>query len=131
MSLASLFPETYVLLTTFRKTGVGVPTVVWAAQDGDALLVTTLGSAGKVKRIRNNPEVTLQPCTMSGKVKRDAEPIAARAEIVDDPAGLLAGTDILRAKYGWMFRWAFRAEERRTKGRGGASGRIILRITAA
>lgn len=131
MSLASLFPEKYVLLTTFRKTGVGVPTAVWAAQDGDALIVTTLGSAGKVKRIRNNPEVTLQPCTMSGKVKRDAAPIAARAEIVDDPAGLLAGNEVLRAKYGWMFRMAFRAEERRTKGRGGASGRIILRLTAS
>ncbi len=130
-SFASLFPEKYVLLTTFRKSGVGVPTAVWAAQDGDALLVTTLGSAGKVKRIRNNPEVTLQPCTMSGKVKRDAAPIAARAEIVDDPAAFGEGNAIIAKKYGWMFRMAFRAEERRTQGRAGASGRVILRLTAA
>ncbi len=130
-SLATLFPEKYVLLTTFRKTGVGVSTAVWAAQDGETLVVTTVGSAGKVKRIRNNPAVTLQPCTMSGKVKKDAAPIAARAEIVDDPAEFQAGTAIIAKKYGWMFRMAFRAEERRTHGRAGASGRVILRITAA
>jgi PPOX class probable F420-dependent enzyme len=127
MSLAPLFPEKYVLLTTFRKSGVGVPTTVWAARDGDALVVTTVASAGKVKRIRNNPEVTLQPSTMSGKVKRDAAAVAARAEIIDDPAGFEAGNAIIAKKYGWMFRMAFRAESRRG---GGTSSRVILRLTA-
>jgi len=127
MSFAVLFPEKYVLLTTFRKSGVGVPTAVWAAQDGDALVVTTAASAGKVKRIRNNPEVTLQACTMSGRVKGDAEPVAGRAEIVDDPAGFEAGEAIIAKKYGWMFRLAFRAEARRGDG---TIHRVILRLTA-
>ena len=128
MSFADLYPEKYVLLTTFRKTGVGVPTAVWAARDGDALLVTTVASAGKVKRVRNNPEVTIQACTMSGKVKGDAAPVVGRAEIVDDPEGFDAGNAIIAKKYGWMFRLAFRAEARRS---GGNSNRVILRLTAA
>ena len=129
-AIAQLATEKYVLLTTFRKTGVGVPTAVWVAPDGDALVVTTLGSAGKVKRIRNNPQVTLQPCSMRGAVKGDAPAVPARAEIVDDAAGLQAGAAAIAAKYGWQAKVAFRAEDRRTKGRAGASGRVILRITA-
>jgi uncharacterized protein len=125
---AALFDEKYVLLTTFRKTGVGVPTAVWAAGEGDALFVTTVATAGKVKRIRNNPEVTLQPCTMSGRIKGDATPVAARAEILDDTEGLAEGSAALEAKYGWQFRMAFRAERRRGAG---ASSRVILKISAA
>lgn len=127
MSFDALFPQKYVLLTTFRKSGVGVPTAVWAARDGDALVVTTMASAGKVKRIRNNPEVTLQPCSMSGRVKGDAAPVVGHAEIVDDPAGFEAGNAIIAKKYGWMFRVAFRAEARR---KGASSNRVILRLTA-
>ena len=127
-SFTALFDEKYVLLTTFRKTGVGVPTAVWAAADGDSLIVTTVATAGKVKRIRNNPQVTLQPCTMAGRVKADAAPVAAHAEVIDDPEGLAEGNETLEKKYGWQFRMAFRAERRRGAG---ASSRVILKITAA
>ena len=127
-SFTALFDEKYVLLTTLRKTGVGVPTAVWAAGEGDALFVITVATAGKVKRIRNNPEVTLQPCTMAGRVKGDAAPVVARAEIIDDPDGLAAGIAVLESKYGWQFRLAFRAERRRGAE---ASSRVILKITAA
>ena len=36
---------------------------------GDRALVITEKNSWKVKRIRNNPEVTLQPCDMRGNVK--------------------------------------------------------------
>jgi PPOX class probable F420-dependent enzyme len=128
MAFVDLYPEKYLLLTTFRKSGVGVPTAVWAARDGDALVVTTVASAGKVKRIRNNSEVTLQPCTVSGRVKRHAAPVTGRAEIVEDPVAFEAGNAIIAKKYGWMFRMAFFAQY----GRGGdKSSRVILRLTAA
>ncbi len=126
---AALFPQKYVSLTTFRKTGEGVPTTVWAAPAGDALYVTTLGSSGKVKRIRNNPDVTLKPSSMTGRVKAAAEAVRARAEIVVDPAEILIGDAALEAKYGWQYRMGRRSDERRTKGRGGASDRVILKIT--
>ena len=34
-------------LTTYRRTGVPVPTPVWAAPDGDSLVVWTRADSGK------------------------------------------------------------------------------------
>lgn len=39
--LAAMGEEPFVSLTTFRKTGVGVPTAVWIAPEGDGALVVT------------------------------------------------------------------------------------------
>ena len=71
----------YILLTTFTKDGKPKPTPIWAAPDGDRLLVITEGDSWKVKRIRNTPRVTLAVCDMKGNVK--SEPIDATAAILD------------------------------------------------
>ena len=62
--------EKYVLLTTFRRNGDGVATPVWivALPDGTAGFTTEIDS-GKVKRIVNNPSVTLQACSIRGSVR--------------------------------------------------------------
>src|SRR5579863_5472846 len=60
--------QKYISLTTFRKTGVGVPTPVWFGEEDGKLYVMTLSKMGKTKRIRNNPQVRVAPCTMRGKV---------------------------------------------------------------
>ncbi len=75
--------EKYVLVTTFRKNGDGVATPVWivALPDGTAGFTTEVDS-GKVKRIRNNPSVTLQPCNLRGKVTADAEIVTATADVL-------------------------------------------------
>jgi uncharacterized protein len=39
--------STYVSLTTFRRTGVPVSTPVWAAPEGDSLVVWTRADSGK------------------------------------------------------------------------------------
>jgi uncharacterized protein len=44
---AALPHSTYVSLTTFRRTGVPVATPVWAAPDGDTLVVWTRADSGK------------------------------------------------------------------------------------
>jgi len=44
---------------------------VWFGEDGDKLYVMTIGTMGKVKRIRNNPLVEVAPCTMRGKLTGD------------------------------------------------------------
>jgi PPOX class probable F420-dependent enzyme len=74
--------EKYVLLTTFRKSGDAVATPVWIAplSDGTAGFTTEL-NVGKVKRIRHTPRVTLQPCSVTGKVKPGAPVIEATAEV--------------------------------------------------
>ena len=75
--------EKYVLLTTFRKNGDGVATPVWIVSlpDGTAGFTTEVDS-GKVKRIRNNPSVTLQPCNLRGKVTADSEVVTATAAVL-------------------------------------------------
>ena len=54
------------LLTTFRKDGTPVATPVWFVIHDGELHTTTLENAGKVKRIRNNPRVTVAACTVRG-----------------------------------------------------------------
>jgi len=60
-SLRDLADESFVSLTTFRRSGEGVATTVWvtADPDGDGLVVMTIDGSGKVKRVRGNPRVTL------------------------------------------------------------------------
>ena len=72
----------YVLLTTFTKDGRPKPTPIWIARDGERALVSTEKNAWKVKRIRNNPRVTLAVCDMRGNVK--GETIEARATVLDE-----------------------------------------------
>ena len=72
--------QKYISLATFRKNGAKVATPVWFGEDGDKLYVMTLSKMGKTKRIRNNPQVTVAPCTMRGKLT--GPEVAARARIL-------------------------------------------------
>lgn len=95
--LQVLADSRFVLLTTFRKSGVAVPTAVWAVEmDGD-LWIWTNPTSGKVKRIRNDGRVLVQPCSMRGEPV--GEPIEAHAVVGDDAR---AGDVLtaLRRKYG-------------------------------
>ena len=80
-TFADVAKAQYVLLTTFTKDGRPKPTPVWAASDGDRLLVISEEKAWKVKRIRNTPRVTLAVCDIRGRAKGEA--IEATAAILD------------------------------------------------
>ncbi|ORW00290.1 PPOX class F420-dependent oxidoreductase [Mycobacterium kyorinense] len=65
---ASLAGQKYALLLTYRKDGRAVPSPVWFGRaEQDRVYFDTEEAAGKVKRIRNNPEVRLAPCDVRGK----------------------------------------------------------------
>jgi len=83
-----------VLLTTFRRNGTPVKTPVNIAVDGDRAFIRSWDSAGKVKRIRNNPEVTIAPCTASGRPT--GPPITARARILTGQESAHAGRLLAR-----------------------------------
>jgi uncharacterized protein len=72
--------QKYISLTTVRKNGMKVATPVWFGEEGDKLYVMTISTMGKVKRIRNNPQVEVAPCTIRGKVT--GEQISAHARIL-------------------------------------------------
>jgi len=80
-TFADLASAQYILLTTFTKDGRPKPVPIWAAADGDRLLVITGEKSWKVKRIRNTPRVTLATCTMRGRPTSDA--VDGTAAILD------------------------------------------------
>ena len=65
---AAIQCQSYISLKTFRKNGVGVATPVWFGEEGDKLYVMTRSDMGKTKRVRNNPQVLVSPCSIRGKI---------------------------------------------------------------
>jgi PPOX class probable F420-dependent enzyme len=111
-AIAQFAKAKYLNLETFRKTGVGVRTPVWFAQDpgtlsrddsspGTAIIfyVYSAPRAGKVKRIRNNPRVRIAPCDFRGNLRGAWVDAHAR---VCEGAEVEQGQDLLRHKYGWI-----------------------------
>jgi len=101
----SLEGRQFLRLTTFRKSGEGVPTPVWFASLDGALGVFTSAGAGKVKRLRREGRVLIAPCTFKGRLKGPEQ--EARARLVDGEAAARVHA-ALDAKYGWMFRMVTR-----------------------
>ena len=99
--MAALPASRYVSLTTFRRTGEPVATPVWAAPDGDALVVWTRADSGKVKRLRHTARVTVAPCDVRGRVEGPA--VDATAELLA-PADWPAAVRVLARRYRWQ--WA-------------------------
>ena len=92
--------QKYISLKTFRKNGAAVATPVWFGEDADRLYIMTRSDMGKMKRIRNNPQVRVAPCTMTGKVT--GPEFAALARILP-PEEHAHAREIINRKY-----WAAR-----------------------
>lgn len=75
-----------VLLTTYRRNGTPVPTPGHVVAAGDKAYIRTFDPSGKVKRIRNNPDVEVAPSTTRGKVTGDSRPAHARILHGDEAA---------------------------------------------
>lgn len=95
--------EKYISLATFRKAGLAVRTPVWFGEENDRLYVMTRSDSGKYKRIRNNAEVRIAPCTMRGKIT--GPEFAARARVLS-PEDWPAASAAIRRKY-WLARIPF------------------------
>ena len=103
-STLALGASDFIQLTTFRRSGQGVPTPVWVVLDGGALAVFTPAGTGKLKRIGHTARVTVAECNRRGRVADDVEPVAATATTTADPAEVERVTRLLAAKYGLQFR---------------------------
>ena len=79
-------------------------TPVWIAAAEGVPVVYTNATSWKVKRIRNNAQVRLAPCTARGDIRGDW--VDATARIVDDDAGRDRGIRAFVKKYGWQMRLA-------------------------
>ena len=92
----------YVSIATRRRNGATVDTAVWIVDLGDGTVgFTTDVTAGKVKRIRNFPEVTLQPCDRRGLIDPGAPTWTGAAKVLTGDAARPVVAAI-RRKYGWQ-----------------------------
>ncbi|MFF3002896.1 PPOX class F420-dependent oxidoreductase [Kitasatospora sp. NPDC057940] len=119
--LEELAAAKYLLFTTHRKNGTPVPTPVWVARDGDALVFTTVTRTGKVKRLRNRSDVLVGPSDIRGTLLGEQVPATA----VLDPGRAPAYRKLLRRKYGLLCAIALTANVLRF----GKGGTIGVRVT--
>ena len=95
--------QRYISLATFRKNGVAVRTPIWFAEDNGRLCFMTNSKTGKCKRIRNNPQATIAPCTIRGKVTGPEFPAIIRVLPKEDFPRVRKA---INAKY-WLARLPF------------------------
>jgi len=93
--------DKYISLGTRKRDGSVVRTPVWFVTKDSELIVTTQGSSGKAKRVRNFPEVDLAVCDMRGNIKGPI--ISAAAQHVPDSNPDIF-MSLFKKKYGLMSR---------------------------
>jgi PPOX class probable F420-dependent enzyme len=69
-------------LETYKKNNQPVKTPVWFVIKNNLVYVVTRSKTGKVKRLQNNLQVKIAPCTFKGKVTGSW--ISGTAEILDE-----------------------------------------------
>ncbi|GAB34559.1 PPOX class F420-dependent oxidoreductase [Gordonia otitidis] len=109
----------YVQLTTFRKDGTPVASPLWAAAEGETLIMWTETTSWKVKRIRRDPHVVVQACDARGKNLR-GRPVEGSATILDG-AGTEHARQLIAKKYG-IVGWILVKASRLRRGEDGTVG---------
>jgi PPOX class probable F420-dependent enzyme len=88
----------FINLETFYKSGKGVKTPVWFAQEEDILWVHTIAGSHKVQRVNATGRLNVAPCDRVGNVLGEWTP--ALGEEVTDEAVHERINGLLREKYG-------------------------------
>src|SRR5581483_6757894 len=96
-SIDDLRGHKYCVLVSYRKNGQAMPSPLWFGVAGGKLYFLTSPDGFKVKRIRNNPEVRVAPCTSRGKPV--GPPFVGKARVLPDSEADTAERE-LKAKYG-------------------------------
>ena len=112
-------------MTTYRRDGAGVTTLVWPVSVGGRLYVSTGSRTGKVQRIRNNPDVTVSACDRRGRACGTAHTGVARIiPLVQQPAVEAA----MVRKYGYQKRLINLLDRLRGRGSKSFGERIVLEL---
>ena len=95
--LEELSNKKYINLETYKKNGDAVQTPVWFVTFEDILYVITRESTGKVKRLANNSNIRLVPCSLNGKP--EGEWISGHATLIQGSEAEKA-VKLRKKKYG-------------------------------
>lgn len=119
----------YVSFTSHKRNGDAVSLPVWVVPFEDGYAFTTDPGAYKVKRILNNPKVSLRICSVRGKVDAGSTEFHGTAEFLDSAAAARVNRAI-RRKYWFAYRvliapskvWA------RLRGRAGEAADAAIKV---
>src|SRR5436305_13498460 len=96
-SIDGLKGRKYCVLVSYRKNGQPMPSPVWfGVADGKVYFLTS-PDGFKVKRMRNNPDVRVAPCTSRGQPT--GPPFLGKARVVDEHEAAAAERAV-RSNYG-------------------------------
>jgi len=99
--LEQFLDQKYINLETYKKDGTSIRTPVWFVIDKNLIYVITRESTGKVKRLRNNQNVRIVPCSFKGEPKNEWVKGAAE-KITGDEADKVI--KLRKKKYGMFVR---------------------------
>ena len=101
--LEQFLDQKYINLETYKKDGTSIRTPVWFVIDNDLIYIITRDSTGKVKRLKNNQNIRIVPCSFTGESK---------SEWINGIAQKITGEEVEKAiklrkkKYGFSARIA-------------------------
>ena len=78
--LEQFLDQKYINLETYKKDKTSVRTPVWFVIDNGLVYIITRESTGKVKRLKNNQDVQIVPCSFKGEPKN--EWVKGKAEMI-------------------------------------------------
>ena len=93
--------QKYINLETYKRDNTPVKTPVWFVIDKGLVYIITRESTGKVKRLKNNQNVRIVPCSFKGEIKN---------EWVNGKAQMVTGSEadnvikLRKKKYGFAVR---------------------------
>jgi len=99
--LEQFLDQKYINLETYKKDGTPIRTPVWFVIDKNLIYVITRDNTGKVKRLRNNQNVRIVPCSFKGEPKNEWVKGAAE-KITGDEADKVI--KLRKKKYGMFVR---------------------------
>jgi hypothetical protein len=79
---AEIAASKQISLTTYRKDGTPVATPVWHVCEGDKLTTVSSADAGKLKRLRRNPNVEVVACDFRGRIRPGSRPVKGTAVLL-------------------------------------------------
>lgn len=96
--------EKYVSFTSVKRNGEEVSLPVWIVQlSPSEVAFTSAGDAWKVKRVRANAQVALQPCDFRGRLLEGGRKVHGTARVVtprENPQDLAVVEKAVNKKYG-------------------------------
>jgi len=114
----------FALLTTYRANGAPVSTPMWFARRDGRLFMVTANNAGKLRRLRANPQALVAPCRSQGRPLGPS--VAVTVTLLAPDASSEAAAALARRYF--MPSWLI---ERFLRRRGGGAPPVYLALTAA